>query len=382
MPLPGRQGRAEPARAALALGFTLALFARWPAVERRGRDGEPAGRLGGWRKRRWESPSAWRWRSCSKSFAMAAQVLGLQAGYAFASTIDPNTQADSGVLVVFAQLMAGLLFFALGLDREVLRCSPEPGEGPGGSLSLRPRVGGSADPPGRRAVLGGRAAGAAGGGAAGAGGCGAGAAGAAQPATATAVAGVSRQDAGALVVLAWMAALFPRILLAVRRAGLDGRAPDAGAYEAAMADQRQKTEQPTQRRLQKAREEGQFPAAREFVAALQFLAFAAVLERGRGALAGGLPPDGHALLFSAAFARELTAADLTQHRLAALLERTFCRWLVGGMAVAVATLALPADHHAIRVEPEEAGAGRRAAESAFQAARVAAAEPAGAAAGR
>ena len=52
---------------------------------------------------------------------MAAQVLGLQAGYGYASTIDPNTQADSGILLVFAQLMAGMLFFALGLDREIVR---------------------------------------------------------------------------------------------------------------------------------------------------------------------------------------------------------------------------------------------------------------------
>ena len=56
-----------------------------------------------------------------EAFALAAQVLGLQAGYAYASTIDPNSEADSGVLLVFAQLIAGLLFFALGLDREFLR---------------------------------------------------------------------------------------------------------------------------------------------------------------------------------------------------------------------------------------------------------------------
>lgn len=54
-------------------------------------------------------------------FQMAAQVIGVQAGYGYASTIDPNTQADSPVLLVFAQLFAGLLFFAIGLDREVLR---------------------------------------------------------------------------------------------------------------------------------------------------------------------------------------------------------------------------------------------------------------------
>jgi hypothetical protein len=31
---------------------------------------------------------------------------------AYASTIDPNTEADSGILVILAQLMAGLMFFA------------------------------------------------------------------------------------------------------------------------------------------------------------------------------------------------------------------------------------------------------------------------------
>jgi len=45
-----------------------------------------------------------------------------------------------------------------------------------------------------------------------------------------------------------------------------------------MADQDQKTEQPTQRRLNKAREEGNFPTARVFVSALQFLAFVSLLH--------------------------------------------------------------------------------------------------------
>ncbi len=40
-----------------------------------------------------------------------------------------------------------------------------------------------------------------------------------------------------------------------------------------MADSSQRTEQPTPRRLEKARKEGDFPAAREFVAALQFFTF-------------------------------------------------------------------------------------------------------------
>src|SRR5580704_10648638 len=40
----------------------------------------------------------------------------------------------------------------------------------------------------------------------------------------------------------------------------------------------QKTEQPTAKRLEKARKEGQFPTARQFVSAMQFIAFVAVLE--------------------------------------------------------------------------------------------------------
>jgi flagellar biosynthetic protein FlhB len=43
-------------------------------------------------------------------------------------------------------------------------------------------------------------------------------------------------------------------------------------------DNGQKTEEPTAKRLLKARTEGQFPAAREFVSAMQFLTFAAVLQ--------------------------------------------------------------------------------------------------------
>lgn len=56
-----------------------------------------------------------------EALQMAAQVMGVQAGYGYASTIDPATQADSPVLLVFAQLFSGLLFFATGLDREVIR---------------------------------------------------------------------------------------------------------------------------------------------------------------------------------------------------------------------------------------------------------------------
>ena len=45
-----------------------------------------------------------------------------------------------------------------------------------------------------------------------------------------------------------------------------------------MAEKDQKTEQPTQRRLKKAREEGNFPSARVFVNAVQFVAFVALMH--------------------------------------------------------------------------------------------------------
>lgn len=119
VPLPGVKGAPEPVRAALALGFTLALFPRWPAAAANPTPATMAG---------WALAEAALGIAIGvsvaiviESLSLAAQVLGLQAGYAYASTIDPNTEADSGILLVFAQLMGGLLFFALGLDRELLR---------------------------------------------------------------------------------------------------------------------------------------------------------------------------------------------------------------------------------------------------------------------
>src|SRR4051794_39256445 len=47
-----------------------------------------------------------------------------------------------------------------------------------------------------------------------------------------------------------------------------------------MADKSGKTKQPTQQRLKKAREQGQFPAAKEFVGALQFMVFLTLLNKG------------------------------------------------------------------------------------------------------
>ncbi len=120
VPLPGMRSAIEPARIALALAFTFALAARWPAVDA---STVTAATLLGWAAAEAALGIAIgvSLTIALECFALAAQVLGTQAGYAYASTIDPNSEADSGVLLVVAQLMAGLMFFALGLDRELIR---------------------------------------------------------------------------------------------------------------------------------------------------------------------------------------------------------------------------------------------------------------------
>jgi flagellar biosynthetic protein FliR len=120
VPIPGVRAVAEPARVALALGVTVALASRWPA----GVAGTvSAGTMAGWiaAEAALGVTIGVAVAIAMEAFSLAAQILGMQAGYAYASTIDPNTEADSGVLLVFAQLIAGMLFFALGLDRDVLR---------------------------------------------------------------------------------------------------------------------------------------------------------------------------------------------------------------------------------------------------------------------
>lgn len=55
-----------------------------------------------------------------EALLVGIQTVSIQAGYSYASTIDPTTQAESGVMIILAQLISGLLFFAIGMDRQVL----------------------------------------------------------------------------------------------------------------------------------------------------------------------------------------------------------------------------------------------------------------------
>jgi flagellar biosynthetic protein FliR len=120
LPLPVRDAVPGMARAGFSMAAALALFPYWPEIDIRTATtglfavwlageatfGLAAGLLVGF---------------LSEFLTMGAQLLGLQAGYGYASVVDPTTQADSDVLQVVARLTGGLLFFAFGLDGQILR---------------------------------------------------------------------------------------------------------------------------------------------------------------------------------------------------------------------------------------------------------------------
>ena len=118
LPLPGFKAGPDAAKITLAFALTFALYARWPTVT------PPSNMvlLAGWMIAEAGIGLA---IGLAVSFLieavmMAAQAISTQAGFSFASTIDPNTQADATVLILAAQLIAAMLFFATGLDRQLL----------------------------------------------------------------------------------------------------------------------------------------------------------------------------------------------------------------------------------------------------------------------
>jgi flagellar biosynthesis protein FliR len=77
----------------------------------------------------------------SEAFTLAVQILGIQAGYGYATTIDPNSEADSGVLVALAQLVSWMLFLAFGMERHVIRALARSLESyPAGAFAVTPEA--------------------------------------------------------------------------------------------------------------------------------------------------------------------------------------------------------------------------------------------------
>lgn len=120
LPIPGFRGAPDHIRLLLALALTVALLPAWPALP----NTVPS----------ISELTAWAFAEAgfglvvglavaflTEGLQVAAQVLGLQAGYGYATTIDPTSQADAGVLQIVTVLVSGLLFFTLGVDRELIR---------------------------------------------------------------------------------------------------------------------------------------------------------------------------------------------------------------------------------------------------------------------
>jgi len=119
IPLPGISAGPEIARGVFALSMTLVLFPSWPTVHA---DSVNILLLIGWIVAEAGVGIAVGLvvAFLTESFQVGAQIVSLQAGYSFATTIDPASGADSGVLLTIAQITSGLLFFATGLDRQIL----------------------------------------------------------------------------------------------------------------------------------------------------------------------------------------------------------------------------------------------------------------------
>jgi flagellar biosynthesis protein FliR len=119
VPLPGIKAGPEPSRAVLALSMTFVLFASWPTIDA---SHVNIALLIGWilAEAGLGLGVGLAASFLMEGFQMGAQIISLQAGYSFATTIDPASGADSPVLLTVAQMTAGLLFFATGMDRQIL----------------------------------------------------------------------------------------------------------------------------------------------------------------------------------------------------------------------------------------------------------------------
>ncbi|MDX1984308.1 MAG: flagellar biosynthetic protein FliR [Bryobacteraceae bacterium] len=146
VPFAGWKAAAEPARIVLVVGLTVCL---WPVSPVLAGPVSGLGQLAGWVAREATIGLGIGLATAFvlESFALGAQLIGAQAGYSYASTVDPTSQADSGILQVLSQLMASLLFLSLGLDRYLIGALARSYRQDFEQLTLRPEslIGAGAD---------------------------------------------------------------------------------------------------------------------------------------------------------------------------------------------------------------------------------------------
>jgi flagellar biosynthetic protein FliR len=119
VPIPGVRNVMAPVRVVLIMAITLSLYPLWPEVT-----GDPSlVQYAGWMMGEavFGMGIGLLVALLSEAMILFGQISGMQAGYSFASTVDPNTQADSTVLIVIADTVGSLLFFSTGLHHQVIR---------------------------------------------------------------------------------------------------------------------------------------------------------------------------------------------------------------------------------------------------------------------
>lgn len=120
LPIPAFKNAPMVIRAALAFVTTIALYPVWPHLS----ETSPSiGQLTVWAfsEMGFGLVAGLAVAFLNEGFQVGAQILGMPAGFGYAQTIDPNSQADSSVLQVITMLTTGLLFFSLGFDGIIIR---------------------------------------------------------------------------------------------------------------------------------------------------------------------------------------------------------------------------------------------------------------------
>lgn len=124
LPLAVFRAAPESARIVLALAFTLILWPQWKT--------QPMGEISTGRILTGVAAEVSLGLAIGLSlavvleiFQLAAQAITVPAGLGFASTIDPNSGADSTVLLTLADITSGLLFFASGAERLLVKAMAE-----------------------------------------------------------------------------------------------------------------------------------------------------------------------------------------------------------------------------------------------------------------
>ncbi len=142
VPMPGFSAGSDVSRVVLSLALTIALFPAWPMFPPEDGTTMLVGRLLGLigSEALFGLTVGLAIAFLLEGLQMAAQILGLQAGYSFASTVDPSTQADTTTLQLMAQLLAGSLFFAFGFDRQILQVLARSLASPGRTILLNEHV--------------------------------------------------------------------------------------------------------------------------------------------------------------------------------------------------------------------------------------------------